>query len=93
MSAIMASAPSGSAVGLIVGTGTVTIAAMWATVGYFAKRFLSQQERNHADTLEALGIAREIRSQLPPLVLRLTRLEVAAVAAGAWAAFIAWRRR
>lgn len=89
----LASGPSGGAVGLIVGTGTVTVAAIWSVLGYFARRFLSQQTSNHRDTQEALGAVKIIRDELPRIGWRLTRLEVAALCGAAWLVFTGYRRR
>lgn len=66
---------------------------MWGALGWAARRFLAQQTANHADTLEALGIARDIKGELPRLGYRLTRLEIGAMLASAAAAWYAYRRK
>lgn len=93
MSQMVAMGPSAETVGLIVGMSTVTMGSVLSAIGYFARRFLAQQTANHQDTLEALGIARNIQGQLPRFGYRLTRLEIAAAAAAVWAGIIAWRRK
>lgn len=89
----LAAGPSGAAVGVIVGSATVTIAAMWAVLGYFARRFLAQQDRNHADTLEVRDTVRQINHELPRLGFRITRLEGVVIVGAAVAAWQAWRRK
>lgn len=71
------SQPSATAVALIVGMGVSTWVAIMSTVGYFARKFLTQQASNHADTLEALEIARDIQYRLPKLHRRVRKLEQA----------------
>lgn len=85
--------PSSAVVALIVGTGTVTIGAMWQAVGYYARRFLTQQSNNHRDTLEALSGIRDIKAQLGPVKVRLDRIEAVGVLAGAVLGWVAMRRR
>lgn len=72
---IASAGPIGEGVTLIVGMGVATYAAMLATLGYFANRFLNQQRSNHADTLEALTLLRTMQSKLPKHDRRLKRLE------------------
>lgn len=66
---------------------------MWTTVGYFARQFINQQRENHKDTLEALGIARDIKRELPRVGMRLTRLEAGALIGVGYAAWMAWRQQ
>lgn len=66
---------------------------MWGTVGYFARRFLDQQRSNHQDTREALDGIKEIRTTLPRVLWRLTRLEVAACVGAIVGAAVAYRKR
>lgn len=65
---------------------------MWTTVGYFARRFLTQQASNHRDTTEAVRTLHVIEGELPKLGFRIGRLEVTALLGGAIAAYYAWRR-
>lgn len=48
---------------------------MWQMVGYFARKFLTQQSSNHADTLEVRDVVRDIQRQLPLLTERVGKLE------------------
>lgn len=86
-------APSPEAVGLIVGSATVTIAAVLSVLGYFARRFLDQQTRNHQDTLTVKSDVHEIKTALPILGFRISRLEAGAIVGAVVAAAYAWNRR
>lgn len=88
-----AAGPSGAAVGLIVGTGTVTVAAIWSVLGYFARRYYQQQTSNHQDTVKALNALESIKTELPRLGWRLSRLEVTVLAGAAWLVYSGTRRR
>lgn len=84
---------SSSTVALIVGMGVSTWVAVLAVVGYFARGFLRQQNSNHRDTLAGLDQLRQIKSALPRIEWRLTRLEAVACVAAIIAAGLAYRRR
>lgn len=66
---------------------------MWATVGYFARRFIGQQAANHKDTEEAVRTLHKISEELPRLGFRISRLEMTALVGGAIAAYYAWRQK
>lgn len=68
-------APSGLAIGLIVGMGVSTWAAILATVGFYARRFMSQQASNHKTSVETLQMVQEFERQLPRIAKRVKRLE------------------
>jgi hypothetical protein len=87
------SSPSPLAIGLIVGAVPVTIGAVYQIVGYFARRFLTQQAENHKDTLEVVRSVHQIQNELPKLGFRISRLEVTALVGAATAAYFAWRQR
>lgn len=93
MAMMVAAGPSPAAVSLIVGMGISTWVAILTTVGYFARRFLTQQQNNHGDTLKALNVLEDVKAELPRLGWRLTRLEAAVVAGAAWLAYAGLRRR
>lgn len=93
MSMMVAAGPSPAGITLIVGMGVSTWVAVLATVGYFARRFLSQQSSNHDDTVKALNALETIKSELPKLGYRLTRLEAAVLAGAAWLIFTGVRRK
>lgn len=84
--------PSSEAVGLIVGTGTATVAAVWAAIGYTARRFMAQQSSNHQDTRQLVVDVRDIKTELPKLATRVGRVEWALVGAGAAVATIFYRK-
>lgn len=50
---------------LVIGMGVATYVAVLATLGFFARRFLSQQTANHADTLRALALLEHLDGQVP----------------------------
>lgn len=50
---------------LIIGMGVATYAAMLATLGFFARRFLTQQASNHQDTLKALALLERLNQRMP----------------------------
>jgi hypothetical protein len=72
----LAQGPSGGAISLIVGMGIATYAAVLATIGYFASRFLRQQRDNHRDTLEALQLLKSLRRGQGKQSRRLEHLEL-----------------
>lgn len=66
---------------------------MYQTVGYFARRFLTQQASQHQDTLAVRSDVHEIKAALPQLGFRISRLELATIIAGAVGAVYAWKHR
>lgn len=66
---------------------------MWQTVGYYARRFLTQQTTNHRDTREALDGIRDIKAQLAPIKMRVDRIEAIGLIGGAVIGWVMTRRR
>lgn len=76
----MASGPTSAGITLVIGVGVATVVAIYSMIGYVAKQYLTQQRSNHADTLQALDIARDVQKRLKHMdkhVKKLRRVQAA----------------
>lgn len=65
MSTMMAAGSNPESASLIVGMAIATYVAVLATIGFFARRFLTQQASNHKDTLRALTLLEHLDGRMP----------------------------